>query len=828
MVQTMTKIDKPNLWQAASDRLGARLSAYPAIRAEKHPKTSWGEFQQRRMELSEVPTHFNGADAICIICGAVSENLTVLDFDDRGSCFEAWGQKVVGVNPTLMDSLVREKSPSDGDHIYVRSSICGTSEKLAKRIVPTDGPDEVTINGKQYKPKQDKASGQWYAEITLIETKAEGGLILCDPTPGYRVIQGSLLAIPEITPEQLRFLLDCARSFDETPKPVESKPKAEYRKVESTADDATPWGDFNSRGDVRAVLERSGWRKTRDSLPGDDNEHWTRPGKTAGTSATLNSERLFYVFSSNASPFDEGQAYNPFQVFMMLEHGGDQKAAGRALAELGYGKQLTKTTITDATAAVSPGETGGEWTPPEAIDDPHRLARLQIPKHSGKSALSWHREEWFEFCDYAYQRIGSNEIRARVTRGIKSEFDDQAFAMTRPDGKPIKARKVTSRVTNDTMRALESLTMLPGRIDQPAWLEDDSPPPWPANECVVTRSGIIHIGSVGTGTKCVIPCTPTLFTTNVLPYGWDATADCPEWLRFLGSLLADDPASIDTLQEWFGYCLIPDTTHHKLLMLIGPPRSGKGTIARVLRGMIGNQNLASPTLSSLAGPFGLWPLVGKLVALIADARLSGRVDAVAVVERLLSISGEDPQDVARKNLPTLAGVRLPVRFMIMTNELPNMRDASGALLTRVILLKLTKSFTGREDRKLGDRLLRELPGVLNWSIRGLQRLQARGYLVQPESGRELLDDLKDMASPISAFIEDRCHLGTQYSVAIDDLFGAWQTWCESHGRDHPGSQQTFGRDLRAARPEITVCQRRTSLSSRARFYEGIGLQPELT
>lgn len=52
----------------------------------------------------------------------------------------------------------------------------------------------------------------------------------------------------------------------------------------------------------------------------------------------------------------------------------------------------------------------------------------------------------------------------------------------------------------------------------------------------------------------------------------------------------DDAQSIDTLSEWFGYSLLPDTRHHKLLMLIGPPRSGKGTIARVLRGLIGGKH----------------------------------------------------------------------------------------------------------------------------------------------------------------------------------------------------------------------------------------------
>jgi P4 family phage/plasmid primase-like protien len=461
---------------------------------------------------------------------------------------------------------------------------------------------------------------------------------------------------------------------------------------------------------------------------------------------------------------------------------------------------------------------------PEAIDDPHRLARLILPNDG--SVLRWHRDQWYAFDDYAYRPVESSEIRAKVTAGIKEEFDLHAAsrAAADPSKPPPTCKKVTGRVASDTMRALESLALLPGKIEPPAWIGEDSPP-WPAAESVVTRSGIVHIPSVGTD-RAVTPCTPALFTTNVLPYGYEPAADCPAWLEFLGSLLSDDPESIDTLQEWFGLSLVPDTRHHKLLMLIGPPRSGKGTIARVLRGMIGIQNLCSPTLSSLAGPFGLWPLVGKLVALIADARLSGRTDAIAVVERLLSISGEDPQDVARKNLPTLAGIRLPTRFVIMSNELPNMRDASGALLTRVILIRLTRSFTGREDRTLGDRLLSELPGVLNWAIRGLQRLRTRGYFVQPASGQELLDDLSEMASPISAFVGERCLLGAEYSVAIDDLFVAWQTWCQEHGRDHPGTQQTFGRDLRAARPELKVSNRRI-LNTRARYYEGITLRPDM-
>jgi putative DNA primase/helicase len=74
-----------------------------------------------------------------------------------------------------------------------------------------------------------------------------------------------------------------------------------------------------------------------------------------------------------------------------------------------------------------------------------------------------------------------------------------------------------------------------------------------------------------------------------------------------------------------------------------------------VQALLGKSRVCSPTLSSLATDFGKQVLIEKAVALIADARLSGRTDSAVVVERLLSISGEDPQTVARKYLPDWNG-----------------------------------------------------------------------------------------------------------------------------------------------------------------------------
>jgi putative DNA primase/helicase len=200
-------------------------------------------------------------------------------------------------------------------------------------------------------------------------------------------------------------------------------------------------------------------------------------------------------------------------------------------------------------------------------------------------------------------------------------------------------------------------------------------------------------------------------------------------------------------------------------------------------------------------------MIGKPLAIISDARLSGRADQHVIAERLLSITGEDLQTIDRKYRESWTGT-LPTRFLILTNELPRIADSSGALASRFIVLTLTQSFLGREDHGLTDRLLVELPGILNWAIEGWERLRDRGRFIQPASSAEAMQDLEDLGSPIGAFVRERCTLGAGKTVQCSTLFDAWKTWCEDQGRDHPGTAQTFGRDLRAVVPGIRVEQPR--------------------
>lgn len=274
------------------------------------------------------------------------------------------------------------------------------------------------------------------------------------------------------------------------------------------------------------------------------------------------------------------------------------------------------------------------------------------------------------------------------------------------------------------------------------------------------------------------------------------------------------------LQEIFGLMLTTDTRYQKILLIVGPKRSGKGTVGRVLTAMIGKSNVANPTMSSMTGEFGLWPLIDKQLAIISDARLGARADANVVAERLLSISGEDGQTINRKNKAFWFG-RLYVRFLILTNELPRIPDASGALASRFVVLMLKRSFLGKEDPDLTDKLLTELPGILNWALCGLDRLRKRGKFEMSRSSLDAILQLEDLASPVNAFLREWCDpADPEARENVKVLYDAWRHYCEQHGL-RTGNSAVFGRNLHAVRPEIG-----TGGKGKGRYYTCVQLSDE--
>lgn len=322
--------------ESAMSYLEAGLCVLPALRNEKRPAVShWKPFQSRLPGLEQIQHWFSGSvDAVCVVAGSVSGNLEVIDFDCEAGQFEAWA----AILPEeLLSKLVIERTQSGGRHVIYRVTepVCGNI-KLSQSMV----------GGKLQ---------------TLIETRGEGGLFLCAPTPGYSLEQGSLENLPTITASEREQLLEAAWSLNQHQVP----PVGEVASA-SVDGSLRPGDDFNQRGEVRELLIRHGWRLVKPGV----NEYWSRPGKTQGWSATLK-DRVLFVFSANAAPFEPNRAYAPFAVYAMLEHGGDFQEAALALRSLGFGDSLHQHLVT----------TGFESAEPPPIQEPAIVDPGPIPEH---------------------------------------------------------------------------------------------------------------------------------------------------------------------------------------------------------------------------------------------------------------------------------------------------------------------------------------------------------------------------------------------------------------------------------------------------------------
>lgn len=380
--------------------------------------------------------------------------------------------------------------------------------------------------------------------------------------------------------------------------------------------------------------------------------------------------------------------------------------------------------------------------------------------------------------------------------------------------KPVKKRAVDD--VEDAARAVCNLSVndVPA---MPAWIGPAAGDPAPT-EVVPLRNGLLRLD-----TRELLPPTPRYFASYCLPVDFGDNVESPEvWIEFLRSVWPEDLDSVQALQEWFGYLLTADTSLQKALMIVGPKRSGKGTIARVLVRLLGDRNIASPTLASLGQPFGLQALIGKVVAIMSDARLGKQADIAAIAESLLRVTGEDYVNVARKFLPDYTA-KLLARIVVLANEVPTFRDAAAALPSRFIILTTEHSFYGREDHQLDAKLAAELPGILLWALDGLDRLRRRGRFLQPRAGLDELRVMEDLASPIGAFLRDACVIEPGATVPIAKLYSMWKEWCTEHGRGRPGTEQTFGRDMRAAVPGLGENRPRVN-GVRVRMYSGIRIR----
>lgn len=377
----------------------------------------------------------------------------------------------------------------------------------------------------------------------------------------------------------------------------------------------------------------------------------------------------------------------------------------------------------------------------------------------------------------------------------------------------------TPSIVKNMVQALKAIRTTPKGTEMPCWLRKDG---FPSPESIIPfRNGLLDTSG---DEFRLLAHTPAWFSPNYVPHAYDAGAACPQWEQFLDDVFEGDAERKRSLQQWFGYNLTRDNTQQKFAVFCGPPAAGKSVTLTVLGAMLGAENVATPSLTTLWRFYGMETIFTKMAALIGDAHLENQGKGLAILDKLKSVVGGDRQNVDRKNKTELANLRVSTKFTIAFNEMPQLPDSAAALRRRMHVIPFQRSFEGQEDRGLGGRLAAEMPGIVAWSIRGLVDLRACGCLDQAQAGRAVLEDFTRLGSPISEFKEDCCELSPDALVPCRTLWEAWREWCKENGHN-PTNSGRFGAMLKAAVPGVQrVRCGRDKRGIQVRFYQGIRLR----
>jgi P4 family phage/plasmid primase-like protien len=275
------------------------------------------------------------------------------------------------------------------------------------------------------------------------------------------------------------------------------------------------------------------------------------------------------------------------------------------------------------------------------------------------------------------------------------------------------------------------------------------------------------------------------------PVEWDPGATCPNFDGWLAEMLPD-PDSRHALLEDLGTVLdLRGYRQKRAVFLIGPTRSGKSTLARIMEATVGTENCSAEELYDLStNRFRAAELFAKVLNVASDIKAEHLVD----VATFKKATGADTLSSERKFGQPFRH-RFHGLFMWTTNTVPTVGDVSGAYLVRVRPYRFSRSFAGHENPAIEAAMLSELPGILVRLVDGLRRIEARNGYLENDATRREMSWFAARSDRARLFLGAATRRGGWCERRA--LFRAFVEWC-SDNRRAPMSRTKFYEAVEAA------------------------------
>lgn len=252
------------------------------------------------------------------------------------------------------------------------------------------------------------------------------------------------------------------------------------------------------------------------------------------------------------------------------------------------------------------------------------------------------------------------------------------------------------------------------------------------------------------------------------------------FLKFLDDML--DAEDIITLQEYLGYCLIPQTNAQKAMFIIGNGGEGKSCTGVVMQSIFGSSMVTGNLHSLETNRFSRYKLLNKLVMVDDDVQMSA-FSSTGTIKNL--ITSRIPVEVEAKGIQSMQA-ELYARFICFGNGSPKaLYDKSDGFTRRLMILTTNPVPKNRvSDPNITDKFIAEKDLIFLWMLEGLKRLIANNFrFTISERTKQNLSDMAADNCNIAEFLAycEYVSFGEEYEVSSNQLYGGYCHWCSVNG-----------------------------------------------
>ncbi|WP_301110032.1 phage/plasmid primase, P4 family [Sporosarcina sp.] len=380
-----------------------------------------------------------------------------------------------------------------------------------------------------------------------------------------------------------------------------------------------------------------------------------------------------------------------------------------------------------------------------------------LAKHiQSEETLLYSNEHFFEYRSGVYMQIDEQQIKKKIQSKLIDEHSKSSHV-------------------RDTLEQLKNRVWHDGDLFESPELRDK----------INFKNGLFNLQ-----TGLLEKHTPDIFTSMQVNANYNEGSTSPVFSKFIESTLSEKDQLI--AQEILGYLLVPETLAEKAFILYGPGRTGKSTFLKLIEFVLGKVNISNVALQDLSQQFKPSLLFGKLANIYADLPSKALQDT-GIFKTL--VSGDTI--VAEEKFRTPFSFNNKARLLFSTNNLPtNNVDRTDGFYRRLIILPFVKQVAEANiDTSLQLKLQKEVDGIIQWGLRGLERLRSNNYqFTKSDTTEELLFEYKKQSNNVIWFVTEQCELNVTGQERSQDLYNHYKKKCLENNMQSI-SQMKFNKSL---------------------------------